>query len=355
MKKRIVRKKAIGILLISAGAFLVVLAPLTRWVTVPAMARIPDGIDIESSFDGKAVFHVEPDTRRVLENGETVEIPLVINASMKSLPEKSTFDVVVFETRVSLTAPDAVTYEKYRAFYDKMEYPVEYYAIDRRTGRNVRGHNSDVNRSGHFQILGIGVEKKTYGMWDGGIQGTIDHRFIGEEQLDGATRKDVRVYVFGVESGLLDLTSPPAGFPSEVPVNDENTIIAQSGGVPALPDGIEGELPLSYLKRVRSIIRVEPRTGIIVDTEKHHEEYLIDMEKLGITPNLTIFEIEYETSDEMAAKAVDNAAGYFWKLDLGLIWAPLLFLSAGVLILAPGILMVAGRRKNKDSGSAPAG
>lgn len=324
------------------------LAPFTRWVTVPAMARIPDGIEMDSTFEGTAIFHVEPDTKQLLENGDTVDVPLVINAEMTSLPEKSNRDVVVFETRVDITAPNEETYEKFKDYYDKIDYPVECYAIDRKTGDNVYGHGSNVNRSGHFQILGIGVDKKTYDMWDGGIQDTIKHRYIGEEKLDGTKQEDVTVYVFGVETGLLDLASPPAGFPMEVRLGDENTIIAQAGGVPSPTESTEGTVKLSYLKRLNSVFKVEPRTGMIVDTEKHHEEYLIDMEKLGITPNLTVFEIVYETSDEMAVEAIDHATKYFWKLDLGLIWAPLFFLTSGFAFLAWGILVLARLKNSKD-------
>lgn len=322
------KRSKTGIVLMIVGLVFVALAPIWKWAIAPQFVKIPNGTDITSQYKGTLTLYADPEALVLYPEGQSKTIDLVITRRDVGNTPKSDSGVAVMEETMSAkntqTGEVVVSWDKF-------------YALNRKTSENVSGHNSDVNRTGYYIMLPMGVDKKkVYQMWDDDVAVTGDAKFVKEETLDGTKHKGVKVYVFQATSTKKDkMVAPPLGLPEQL----NGATIKKVLNNPNLTIPDDAVLPIDYYKTTDATIVVEPRTGVIVELPAYHEEYFVNAALPGQPENMVkLADLTYKQAN--TAVVIDDTAKYFGLLDLATMWLPLIFLALGLILLLFGASLV---------------
>jgi hypothetical protein len=307
--------------LIIIGVVLIILTPIWKWGLGPTLVKIPDDIDITSVYEGTLTLNVDPTSMQVLPAGMEVKIPLTITRKDVSEPEKSSSSVAVVKEVVDAKGPGGKTFLTW----------TRYYAMDRKTGENVAGNNSDMDRTGYFLLLSFNVEKKTYPFFDDDAGKTGDAKFVKVEKRDGFKYKDTNVYVFEI-SGSDVIKKAPLGLPDKIPGKDIKAIINN----PNAPFNDDELYKIDYIKSTVATIVADQKTGTIVDIPAYQEEYFVDATALG-QGKIKLATLKYRQTLESVHAVVDDAAKYYSLLDMVDVWIPIILLVLGLVVLAIGL------------------
>jgi len=305
-----------GIILLIIGVIIVVMAPIWKWAIAPSFLKLPCDIDITPVYEGTLKLYVNQEAMTLLPEGKEKIIPIKITRKEKGVPGISDSNTVIVKESVVTTSGGTII--------SKFE---NYYALDRKTSKNVPSHKSNRNRKGYSILLPVGTKKSTYEMWDDDTETTTKAKFVKELTRDGNKHKRVKLYLFSGKSEAT-FVKPPIGLPEKLTGKQIKEII----GKPNLALADNELFPITYLKKINAEFSVEPRTGSIVDVPKYSEVYLVDASTLGMEP-IKLASIDYSQTDESVRECIDDSAKYFSMLDIVTLWIPLIFLVIGLLVL----------------------
>ena len=190
-------RRVTGLALSALGAFLVVLALLTRFVVVGEVVKFPLNEKTISTLVASNSSYFSP-TKLAEQNGVTLDDTVTVEGDNAS---GNLSRAVWNEFSYVYDASNRLTYN----------YSTERLAFDRRTGELINccgtaiGTNSSVHVSGLGFVWPIGAQKKTYQYFDTTLLKAEPMVYAGTAVVDGLTTDKYVETVPGVRSGTLTL------------------------------------------------------------------------------------------------------------------------------------------------------
>ncbi len=319
------RSKA-GIVFVIIGLVLVLIAPVWKWGIVPTVVKLPDTIDQTMIYEGVLTLNVDPTSMSPLPPGMEVKVPLTITRTDVSDKAKGTNKVAVVKETAVAKGPGNKDFLSY----------TKYYALDRKTGKNVAGKNSDTDRTGYSLLLGFHVKNdKSYTIWDDDVGAAGKLEYVTTEKMDGFDYKNVEVKEWKASSAGEKTKEPPLGMPSKISGAQIKAVLNN----PDLPFSDTEMYPMDYLKATTATLRVDTMTGSIFDVVDNKEEYFVDATALGMG-KLKLATIQYSQTPENVKQNLDVAAKNYMLLNSVEIYMPLLMLILGAIFLVIGLALI---------------
>lgn len=292
-------RKVLPVLLVTLGTFFVVVAIVALTWVPGQVERTPLDTDNTTALSG---------TAGVFSGGDALEEGPVLAWSGNAVDsEASDDDNVVFNTSLCLVHDEGgidSCVDKDDPQGRLISAETQQFVTDRHTAMTV--DNGDYLPETVPQLAGLqnkwpfNAEKKTYPVWDDIVAGTVDAKYLGEEELEGLT-----VYKY--------------------------EYVAHATGVELVAD-ITGTYDATYT------FYIEPRTGSIINQVVHQERVADDG-----TP---LLELDLAFTDDQVKTNVDDANEARATLRLLEDIVPVVGLAVGIPFVLAGLaLMVLGRRK----------
>lgn len=305
-------RRAVGLVLVGFGIFLLVLSPVLKWYVYPQLAKIPQDQNGGSVATGVGTYY-DPAVGAV-KGANLVATRAVrgdVPASIKAGDDTAVWNTF---TRIERLEDSHLV----NARPDRV-------AMDRRTAMAKNCCDSAPGRRGLTYTFPIGTDKKTYPYYDVSLGKDFPVKYVGTETLKGLS-----VYHFKVTIEPQQL-----GEPRTVP----GTLV----GDPSKPS-VSATV---YYASTRDIW-VEPTSGVII---KGSDQVLQTLRTDGAEDKATLLSATLVFDDKTQTKQADTASESRTKLNLLSLYGPLLCLLLGGLLLAGGLLLLrskappAGRRR----------
>jgi len=321
-----VKRSKAGIVFVIIGLVLVLIAPVWKWGIVPTVVKLPDTIDQTLIYEGVLTLNVDPTSMSPLPPGMEVKIPLTITRMDVSDKAKGTNKVAVVKEPAVAKGPGNKDFLSY----------TKYYAADRKTGKNVSGHNSDTNRTDYSLSLGFHVKKDgSYAIWDDDVGAAGPLEYVTTEKMDGFKYKNIEVLEFKV-SGSGKTKSPPLGMPSKISGAQIKAVLNN----PDLPSFKDTDMyPIDYIKATTATLRADQKTGSLFDVVDYKDEYFVDATALGMG-KLKLATLQYHQTPENIKQNLDVAAKSYMLLNSVEIYMPLIMLILGIIALVIGLALI---------------
>lgn len=322
--------RALGRILVGLGVFLIVLAPVTKFIVAPRLAVAPlgctgtelcdKGVSISPST-GTATQLFDPGTLTMLNN-----VPLTNTQRVKPdvAASEGANNRTVYESFSVVTDPSGTT----------IDAGTERIAFDGHTSQMINCCNSNENGTAISDFSGInpfkfpfGTEKKTYQYFDGTLAKALPMVFKDVENIQG-----LQVYKF--EQDI------PATQYSELEV---------PGSLVGQPEAPSVRAPRFY-SNTRTVW-VEPTTGAVVKGQEVQKQYLA---KSDGSEGLVLLDATLAFTKQNIDASVKTAKDGASKLKLISSTIPLISLLLGLVLLGLG-LWLAGRGAGANAGGHASG
>lgn len=307
-------RRAVGLVLVGLGIFLLVMAPVLKWYVYPSLAKLPLDQNSGSVAVGVGTYY-DPaagpvkDANLVATRAVRGDVPASVKAGDDTVVWNTFTRIERLEDSHLVNArPDRV-------------------AMDRRTAMAKNCCNSLPNRKGVTYTFPIGTEKKTYPYYDISLQKDFPAKYVGTETLKGLS-----VYHFKVTIEPQQLGEP-------------RTVPGALVGDPSQPS-----VSATVFYASTRDIWVEPTSGVIV---KGSDQILQTLRTDGAADKATLLAATLVFNDKTQTQQADTAGESRTQLNMLSLYGPLLCLLLGVLLLIGGLLMLrsktppAGRRRTK--------
>lgn len=318
------KKSKAGLVLIIIGVVFIALAPIWKWGLGPMLVKLPDNIDSKSTYEGVLTLNVDPNSLQLLPPEIAVKVPLTINRTDVSAPERSSGGVAVVKETAVAKGPggkDFLTSTKY-------------YALDRKTGKNVTSDEADVkNRTDYSILFGFNVEKKPYLIWDDDTRKSGAADFVEVKNMDGFKFKNIELYAFGAKDEAPNVI-PPLGLPEKISGSQIKTLLSN----PALPFNDTEMYKVDYIKAVEATVMVDQRAGVVVNLPSFQETYYVDASAMGMG-KIKLGSLKYHQTASSVKESIDTAADAYKLLDIVEKYIPLVLLVIGLIILIIGLIL----------------
>jgi len=305
-------RRVAGLVLSALGAFLIVLALLTRFVIVGETVKFPLNEKSISTLVANNASYFSPAKLHEL-TGVTLQDTVTVegdNASGNSSRAVwNEFSYVYDETN--------------RLVYD---YSTERLAFDRRTGELINccaaaiGTNTSVHLSGQGFVWPIGAQQQTYQFFDTTLLKPEPSVYSGTAVVDGLTTYKYTETVLGDKSGTLTL-------PGSL-VNDPT---AQS-------------VTLNEYDQATTTLYVDPGTGAPVKEVSKEHLYL----QSGGAEALNLLTANFQSTPSTIAAAVSTAKSYDGEIELVSVILPVVFALVGLILLVMGIILTMSVRDEPE-------
>jgi hypothetical protein len=282
--------KVLSKVLLGLGGFLLVLAVLAVAYAPGVVKKTPLDVDTTTIYEGQAA-KLDP-----LTGAFDMKPAYAVRHTMAD-SKRSSDDTIVFQENscavfdtggakecVNGNDPDLITAS------------IDIFAEDRVTAEAVADKNLPPDAVPHKGLVNkfpFDAEKKTYQMWDGDVGDAVPTEYVGEKTL------------FGLETYEYSYTV------KDVPIE--------------IGEGITG----TYDNVVN--VWVDPKTGSIVKSGQHQQQYLDDG-----TP---VADVTLLSNDASVKKAVDEAKTNGNMLTLLLTVVPIIGFVGGILCLLGGLAL----------------
>jgi hypothetical protein len=315
-----------GIVCVIIGLVLVLIAPVWKWGIVPTVVKIPDNIDSTLIYEGVLTLNVDPSSMSPLPPGMEVKIPLTITRKDVSDKAKGDDEVAVIKETMVAKGPGGADFQTY----------TKYYALDRKTAKNVPGHNSDVDRKDYSLLLGFDVQKDgSYAFWDDDVEKSGALEYVKTVKMDGFDYNGIETLEWKGTSEPEKTVEPPLGLPSKISGAQIKAVLNN----PSLPLSDTEMFPIDYLKKTSGEFRVDQKTGSIFDVILNKEEYFVDATAMGMG-ELKLATLTYSQTPENVKQNLDVAAKSYMLLNTVQIYFPLIMLILGGIFLIIGIALI---------------
>ncbi|MFJ8074141.1 DUF3068 domain-containing protein [Streptomyces sp. NPDC096176] len=167
-----------SLLLLGAGVFLLVLAPLIAWYVTPQAKRTPIDVDTTTVFAGTGSYFDTSKVRTV--HGKRITVTRQVRGDVAD-SEKSgnaVWDVSTsIDTDATLPASDT---------RDSLQWTLERWVTDRATNEPVHccGESPVFDGEAYLKFP-FDVEERSYRWWDGTLGGVVQLRYSGVKKIEG--------------------------------------------------------------------------------------------------------------------------------------------------------------------------
>lgn len=305
-------RRVAGLVLSALGAFLIVLALLTRFVVVGEAVKFPL-------------------------NENTISTLVAGNASYFSPTKLHELTGVTLDDTVTVQGDNAAgdssraVWNEFSYVYDRTnrltyDYSTDRMPFDRRTGQLINccgaaiGTNSKVHLSGQGFVWPIGSQQQTYQYFDTTLLKPEPSVYSGTAVVDGLTTYKYVETVLGDKSGTLTL-------PGSL-VND-----------PSAPS-----VTLDEYDQSTTTFYVDPGTGAPVKETSNEHLYLQN----GGAEVLNLLNAHFASSPSTIASAVSNAKSKDAEIKLVSVILPIVFALVGLILLVIGIVLTMAVREQPE-------
>ncbi|WP_067129197.1 DUF3068 domain-containing protein [Microtetraspora malaysiensis] len=299
-------RRLVGVVLLAAGAFFIVLAPLVKFVVADKLIQAPaDQYSITYLRAENAQYFSTQDLK-VLTG--TLDITVTTRGDVKEAKD----DHVVWDQFTSASdvtnGRPGISMTQFRSAFNKYD----------GAGVNCCGANVDtepVQLEGQIYLFPFGTEKKTYKVFNSSTRKAYDATFAGEDTID-----DIPVYKFVQQV-------PPT--------------VVQSLNVPASVLGMTetGDVAADRVYDGVNTFWVEPKTGAPVKQEQQRHEVLKTSDGVERMPAFVATAVMTpETVKNLAGTVRDNLS----QITLITITLPVVSLLLGMALIIGGIVLLRG-------------
>jgi hypothetical protein len=313
-------RRIVGLILIGLGAFLLVLAPLARFVIYPAVAKAPvDAYSKGTSVGSGTVFSI-PDLAEV-------QTDITSTRTTRGDVEASTDDLAVYDSFSNTADGDGQT----------LTATIERVGFDRFTGVADPEFDSTVDSGGGDGPESVTYEGQVFKMpfdtqqsddylwWDGSVQQATPIAFEGVEDVEGLRTYKFVQTIEPTKIAELDV-------PGELVGSDE---------------------PAETIDRIYSNTRtiwIEPNTGAVIKGEEDQDSYgELDGERV-----LTFTQVQVGYSPEVVTANVEEFGPLASQRNLVKNIIPVWGAIIGVILLVVGGLLVRTSTGSRKRASTPA-
>ncbi|HUC26517.1 MAG TPA: DUF3068 domain-containing protein [Streptosporangiaceae bacterium] len=305
-------RRVAGLVLSALGAFLIVLALLTRFVVVGEAVKFPLNEKSISTLTASNASYFSPSKLREL-TGVTLQ------------------DTVTVEGDNASGNTSRAVWNEFSYVYDKTnrltyDYSFMRLAFDRRTGELINccgaaiGTNSSVHMSGQGFVWPIGAQQQTYQYFDTTLLKPEPSLYSGTAVVDGMTTYKYTETVLGDKSGTQTL-------PGSL-VNDPT---AQS-------------VTLNEYDQATTTFYVDPTSGAPVKEVSDEHLYLQN----GGAEVLDLLKANFQSTPSTIAAAVSNAKSKDGEIELVTVILPVVFGLVGLILLVMGIILTMSVREEPE-------
>jgi len=305
-------RRVAGLVLSALGAFLIVLALLTRFVVVGEAVKFPLNEKSISTLTASNASYFSPSKLREL-TGVTLQ------------------DTVTVEGDNASGNTSRAVWNEFSYVYDKTnrltyDYSTMRLAFDRRTGELINccgaaiGTNSSVHMSGQGFVWPIGAQQQTYQYFDTTLLKPEPSLYSGTAVVDGMTTYKYTETVLGDKSGTQTL-------PGSL-VNDPT---AQS-------------VTLNEYDQATTTFYVDPTSGAPVKEVSDEHLYLQN----GGAEVLDLLKANFQSTPSTIAAAVSNAKSKDGEIELVTVILPVVFGLVGLILLVMGIILTMSVREEPE-------
>ncbi|MDQ8701202.1 DUF3068 domain-containing protein [Streptomyces sp. LHD-70] len=167
----------LSLVLLGAGVFLLVLAPMLAWYVEPRAKVSPVDIDTVTVFEGKGAYF-DTDKVKTVEGADLTVTRQVRGDVADSSDEHAVWDVSTsVDPDKSLPAADP---------HDSLQWTTERWVTDRKTNRPVHCCDEEPYFEGEAYLkFPFDVQERTYRWWDNTLGATVPLKFSGMKQVQG--------------------------------------------------------------------------------------------------------------------------------------------------------------------------
>ncbi|MFJ8079455.1 DUF3068 domain-containing protein [Streptomyces sp. NPDC096205] len=168
----------LALILLGAGVFLLVLAPMLAWYVAPRAAVNPIDIDVTAVYEGKGSYFDVAAARTVEGRRITVTQRVRGDVADSEASGKAVWDVVTtIDTDGSLPAADP---------HDALDFTQARWVTDRRTNRPAHCCQEQPYHEGEAYLkFPFDVQRRTYQWWDSALGATVPLAYRGEQKVQG--------------------------------------------------------------------------------------------------------------------------------------------------------------------------
>jgi hypothetical protein len=298
--------RKISVVLVALGAFLIVLAPMSRWYAYPRVAVAPAAQKSVTTLVGPNATIFDIQTLKEITTDLTTVVRTVGDTKAAA---KAGHGTVVYVNSTSTRSSDGVMRSR----------DVERMAFNQRTGEavnccgeflsNTTGVETPIKHQGLVAIFPIPTTKKTYNFWDGTLKTATPIKYTGTGRVEG-----VDVYTFE------NTTEPTKVGTQDVPLN----LLGLEG-----TENVTADEMYSVVRK----LWVEPNTGVIL---KRSEKVLDTLDYDG-QPRLTLTDVNTQYDAKTVKHNADKYGSEGQLLHLVRSVLPMVSLLLGLFLLFLGL------------------
>jgi Porin PorA len=333
------------IILVAAGALLVIAAGLLRFVIVPAAAQLPADVDTTLIMTGRLTT-LDPEAldRGDLQHAIIRDAPSRLDWRVRSAGVQGDAELLA-DTQILTSPPSPREIARVELTY----------AVNRKTLYGTRAITGPgiTNPVGLTESFPIPTEQRDYLGWVDDAERTTTLPFRGEEEHAG-----LLTYRFIADIRALPITDRRVldQFPTSLPKAVLPVAASLLGASPQLQAQLRAALPklpdnvaLTYTYTEYTDFWVEPTTGVVVDLNRHEMRSVVL--PLPGSPQLAVYDNRYAPTAASVADQRDEAAdGRDEIMLLGSTVPLMLAISGGVLVAVAAWLVLRARRRRSGSG-----
>ncbi|GAA3507725.1 hypothetical protein FHR32_004276 [Streptosporangium album] len=303
-------RRIIGVVLLAAGTFLIVLAPLVRFQIGGSLIAAPAAQYGISKLEAQGAQYFYPKALKVL----TGDLGITVTT----------------KGDVSQAQGDRVVWDEFTAVYDvangnpDVSYGERRSAFNKYTGVGINccAVNVDTKPSkleGQIYKFPFDVEKKTYPVFNSVAGAAYDAKFVGEEDVNG-----LRAYKFE----------------QDIPATKTETRT-----VPASVMGVTdttGDVQADRFYDGKNTFWIEPVTGSPVKQEQRRHDVLTTQDGAH---SITAFSATAKMTAQTVNGLVDDAIESRGQITMLKVTIPLVLLLLGLALLIGGAVMLRGTRR----------
>ncbi len=315
---RAVKRMRANLLLVAAGIALILVAPIWRFAVAPALKVVATDMEQVLQYEGVLTYFVNPPDRQV-PGAPPSRASVGITKTVRSEPLVSTAQTAVFKAETSI----------YDSASGQLISEGEHtYAVDRRTGEQVKSDLADRERSGYFIVFPFNTPRSSVPLWSELAGATFPAEFEGKTFAGG-----LATYRFSMSFADRPAAATPRGYPETIqgaPLKEwlEMSDVAVDDDVEVKPE---------YRCSQDTLLKVEPRMGTIVETSSGRDTVTLAVEDAGgnLLLSRALYTLEYKQTRESVKTMSAFAREEVSKLKLQFVYIPL-----GLLVLGLAVLMV---------------
>ncbi|WP_434598844.1 DUF3068 domain-containing protein [Streptomyces sp. A5-4] len=302
----------LSLILLGAGVFLLVLAPLLAWYVEPRAKRTPIDVDVTTVFTGTGSYFDTTKIETVDDEKLTITRQVRGDVAESEKSGRAVWDVSTsVDTKKSLPAADT---------HDSLQWTLERWVTDRRTNEPVHCCDEKPAFDGEAYLkFPFDVQKRSYRWWDNTLGSTVRLRYDGTKKIQGHLGHRFTGSVKPVKTGTRLVPGRLVGLPERSQVLAEEWYA--NHGIELVVDQRTGRIVNAA---------IGPRKTLRAPGGKRDAMVLLDSERMEFTPATQRAQVALASDDGDRLKLVGET------LPMGGGVAGLLLAASGAVLVVRG-------------------